>query len=81
MPFIFAAWVANKSLGDSFVEAFNSANQLGLQLINEVVADTYYPAYDLTTYYTQNVDYLLTDEKLKGMQLFLQKVATLEPLK
>jgi chorismate dehydratase len=81
LPFVFAAWVANKSLGNSFEEEFNSANQLGLQLINEVVADTYYPAYDLTTYYTKNVDYFLTEEKFKGMQLFLQKVAALEPLK
>jgi chorismate dehydratase len=81
LPFVFAAWVANKPLGDAFEAAFNRANALGLQLIPEVVADMNYAVYDLTTYYTQNVDYLLTQEKRKGLQLFLEKVADLQLLK
>jgi chorismate dehydratase len=75
LPFVFAAWVANKQLPQEFITAFNAANAEGLKHIDEVVAQNPFPYYDLHTYYTENIHYLLDDEKKKGMQLFLQMIA------
>jgi len=40
LHFVFAAWVSNKPLPDNFIIEFNAANKLGLQHIDEVVAET-----------------------------------------
>jgi chorismate dehydratase len=75
LPFVFAAWVANKQLPPDFISAFNDANLIGLQHIDEVIAEQgNYPTYNLETYYTQNISYTLTDEKRKGLALFLEKL-------
>ncbi len=74
LPFVFAAWVANKPLGDDFADAFNLANAYGVAHISEVVAETDYPVYDLNQYYTRNISYRLDDEKRKGLALFLEKL-------
>lgn len=76
LPFVFAAWVANKPLGEDFEDAFNRANAYGVSHIKEVVADSSYDGYDLTVYYTRNISYTLTDEKRKGLDLFLRLAAT-----
>lgn len=72
LPFIFAAWVANKELPEDFVEAFNQANASGLEHIDQVVADNPFPAYDLNVYYQQNISYILDEDKKKGLALFLE---------
>jgi len=71
LPFVFAAWVSNKELPPEFLEAFNDANRSGLDSIDEVVEQTRFPYYDLKKYYTENIHYLLDDEKKKGLDLFL----------
>ncbi|MES2005956.1 MAG: menaquinone biosynthesis protein [Bacteroidota bacterium] len=77
LPFVFAAWVANKALGVDFEDAFNRANGYGISHIGEVVAENPYNTYDLTKYYTENISYRLTDEKRKGLALFLSKLESL----
>jgi len=72
LPFVFAAWIANKKLPGDFVHLFNEANAVGLQNINDVIAENPFTAYDLKKYYTQNISYPLTDEKRKGMEKFLE---------
>ncbi|OYZ47969.1 MAG: hypothetical protein B7Y15_12960 [Bacteroidetes bacterium 24-39-8] len=71
LPFVFAAWVANKDLGADFEDAFNKASADGLSHIDQVVAENPYPTYDLKAYYTNNISYDLDDAKRKGMALFL----------
>ncbi|WP_363320141.1 MqnA/MqnD/SBP family protein, partial [Hydrotalea sp.] len=71
LPFIFAAWIANKSLDANFIAAFNQANGYGVRHLVEVLANIHYPIYDLHKYYTENISYLLTDEKRKGLEQFL----------
>ena len=71
LPFVFAAWVSNKPMNQLFITAFNSANQYGLQHLNEVVAANPYSKFNLFSYYTQYIQYKLDDAKLQGMQLFL----------
>ncbi len=74
LPFIFAAWVANKDLPEDFINAFNAANAEGLRHIDEVVAENPYPYYDLKKYFTQNIHYLLDEQKRKGLDKFLEQI-------
>jgi chorismate dehydratase len=71
LPFVFAAWVSNKVLPDDFVELFNRANALGLDHIDEIVAQNPSSLYDLKKYYTFHISYNLDERKRKGMELFL----------
>ena len=71
LPFVFAAWVANKQLPEDFVKQFNEANKKGLENIDMVVAENFSPFYDLKTYYTQNISYNLNEDKRKGLNRFL----------
>lgn len=77
LPFVFAAWVANKELPPEFITAFNKANSEGLQHIDEIVAATEFPYYDLKKYYTENIRYYLDEEKKKGLNKFLELIQTL----
>ena len=74
LPFVFAAWVANKAIPSAFIEAFDAANEYGLSHLDEVIA--LIPAseqvYDLHKYYTENISYELTPEKRKGLEKFLE---------
>ncbi len=72
LPFVFAAWVANKKLPNEFIKAFNQANGAGLKHIAEVVAENICEQYDLHTYYTHNISYHLTDNKRRGLETFLE---------
>ncbi len=74
LDFIFAAWVANKQLPQSFVKDFNAANAAGLQHIDTVITQNPFPWYDLNTYYKENIQYLLDDSKRKGLSTFLQLI-------
>ena len=71
LPFVFAAWVANKDLPEDFLTRFNSANKEGLNHIDEVVAANPYPVYDLQTYYRKNIHYYLDEQKKAGLERFL----------
>lgn len=72
LPFVFAAWVANKPIDPEFINTFNQANAYGLTLLDEVIAENPYEHYDLKTYYTQNISYELTADKHQGLNLFLE---------
>ncbi len=71
LPFVFAAWIANKKLPENFIESFNKANGIGVNNIEKVVAENPYDLYDLHTYFTQNISYNLTPEKREGLKKFL----------
>lgn len=75
LPFVFAAWVSNKTLPKPFVDRFNAANLRGIQQIDEVVKNTSFPLFDLEKYYRNNVSYMLDNRKKHGMEIFLSKVA------
>ncbi|MEI7589659.1 MAG: menaquinone biosynthesis protein [Chitinophagia bacterium] len=76
LPFVFAAWVANKPIPPEFMEAFDAANEYGLANLDKVIA--LIPAseqvYDLHKYYTENISYTLTAEKKKGLDGFLKLI-------
>ncbi len=72
LPFVFAAWIANKQLPTDFIERFNAANARGLNNLSAVISENDFDAYDLHTYYTKNISFQLTEEKRKGMNKFLE---------
>ena len=76
LPFVFAAWVANKSIPAEFMEAFDVANGYGLTHLNEVISliPGSEQVYDLHKYYTENISYALTPEKRAGLELFLEAI-------
>jgi chorismate dehydratase len=76
LPFVFAAWVANKRLPEDFITRFNAANKTGLQNLDAVVAENVSPDYDLKKYYSENISYELTDGKRKGLAKFLSFLAS-----
>ena len=71
LPFVFAAWVANKKLSDEFVNTFNAATGDGLLHINEIVEKYRFEDYDLHKYYTSDISYSFDENKRKGLSYFL----------
>lgn len=74
LPFVFAAWVANKDLPASFITKFNKTTGLGLKHIDEIVAGINFSDYDLHHYYTSNIDYRLDEQKDAAMHLFFHYI-------
>jgi chorismate dehydratase len=74
LPFVFAAWVANKTIPLEFMEAFDAANVYGLSHLDDVIAliPPSEQVYDLHKYYTENISYELTPEKRAGLDKFLE---------
>ena len=70
-PFVFAAWVSHRELDPAFVAAFEEANALGLQNINNVLAEVSHPSFDLEEYYTKYIQYKLDESKKDAMELLL----------
>lgn len=78
MPFVFATWTGNKQLDDNFVRSFNEATQSGILNLDAVVAANPYELFDLKAYYTEYISYSLDENKISGMQLFLEKLSAFE---
>ncbi|MCF6364621.1 MAG: menaquinone biosynthesis protein [Bacteroidales bacterium] len=76
LPFVFAAWVTNKKLEDTFVTKFNEALKFGLLNINQVVANyklkNQNSDIDIKSYLEKSISYHLDVEKRRGMDLFLK---------
>ncbi len=77
LPFVFAAWVANKPIDPDFIDAFNRANAYGVNHLDEVLKTVHFDDYDLRQYYSSNLSYEFTEDKKKGLALFLKKLSTL----
>jgi chorismate dehydratase len=74
LPFVFAAWVANKKLDNKFIEDFNKASGFGFQYLPEIIAANPYEQYDLQKYYTENISFVLDDAKRMGLDLYFKKM-------
>ncbi|MGF7231253.1 menaquinone biosynthetic enzyme MqnA/MqnD family protein [Arachidicoccus sp.] len=72
LPFLMAAWIANKVLPQDFIEKFNVANKMGLDNLDMVIAENPYPTYDLYKYFTQDISFTVDEKKLQAMELFLK---------
>lgn len=74
LPFVFAAWVANKTLPDTFIASFNLSIKDSLAQVDTIIESIDFPDYDLNTYFKENIDYILDDQKRAGLNLFLSKI-------
>lgn len=77
LPFVFAAWVSNKTIPERFLQAFNQALQTGVEAIPQLMylLTTPDPGFDLEAYFTQNISYQLDAPKKQALQLFLDMLA------
>jgi len=75
LPFVFAAWIANKPIPKEFVDEFNIALRHGLdhraELLKELpIRDDF----DLEDYLMHKLDFNLNDDKKKALYLFLEYI-------
>jgi len=71
LPFIFAAWIANKKLSADFIQEFNEANGVGLKNLEDVIAENESEIYDLRKYYRENINYDFDAKKQEALHQFL----------
>ncbi len=78
LPFMFAGWIANKPIPADFIAEFNKALKLGLDNRNELFKELpAYPDFDIEDYLMHKIDFNITDDKLKAMNLFLEYIQEL----
>jgi len=74
LPFVFAAWVSNKKLPQSFINDFTEANGFGFNHLDEVIKQNPNAVFDLKAYYTDFIKFRLNDDMLGSVKLFLSKI-------
>lgn len=75
LPFVFAAWIANKPIAQDFMEAFNRSLKFGLDHRRELLKELPVRSdFDLDDYLTHKLDFDLTEEKRKALYLFVDYV-------
>ena len=77
LPFLFAAWIANKKLPQTFVEKFNQTTGKGLKNLTEIILANPYTHYDLKKYYEENISFNLDDDKRRGLVEYLKRLREL----
>ncbi|MFC3563336.1 menaquinone biosynthetic enzyme MqnA/MqnD family protein [Pedobacter jamesrossensis] len=79
LPFMYAAWVANKEISQEFKTEFNIALKFGLAHRNEVLKDLPQTLnFDLEDYLYNKLQFEVTDDRKKAMNLFLGYIEELE---
>ena len=74
LPFVFAAWVSLRRQSEEFVREFDKANAVGIDHLDQIIAENPTNIYDLRKYYTLHLSYELDEAKRKGMAHFLQVI-------
>ena len=80
LPFVFAAWIANKEIPKLYIEEFNLAAATGLKHIDQSIEFgniTLISKEEQKKYLTQSISYSLDDDKRKGLARFLELLKTL----
>jgi len=78
LPFVFAAWTANKPIQPEFVKEFNQALQYGLAHREEVLKDLpENKGMDLKDYLYNKLDFNLTEDKKKALVKYLDLLSAL----
>jgi len=78
LPFVFAAWIANKPIPQEFVDGFNASLKFGLdhrpELLKQLPKRT---DFDLEDYLMYKLDFNMTIEKNNALSLFLNYIKAL----
>jgi len=79
LPFMYAAWVANKEIPQQFKDEFNAALKFGLDHRNEVLA-ALPPVnnFDLEDYLYHKLQFEVTEDRMKALNLFLGYIEQLD---
>ncbi|PRD46290.1 menaquinone biosynthetic enzyme MqnA/MqnD family protein [Sphingobacterium haloxyli] len=78
LPFAFAVWVSNKELPEDFKEAFNKALAAGVSDPEAVIQGlSTYEDFDYHKYLKESLDFYLTADKRKAIDLYLELYAKL----
>ncbi len=79
LPFMYAAWVANKEISQTFKNEFNSALKFGLDHRKEVLQELpRIDNFDLEDYLNHKLQFDVTADRTKAMNLFLGFIEQLE---
>jgi chorismate dehydratase len=75
-PYVFAAWVTNGDLPKDFLSEFNEALSIGLDSIPQLVSlmPDEYAHFNLSNYFTENIQYQWDASKEESMTFFLRKL-------
>ncbi|GAA4309547.1 menaquinone biosynthesis protein [Mucilaginibacter gynuensis] len=79
LPFVFAAWVANKNIPKDFMDEFNQALKFGLDNRAELFKEM--PKrddFDVEDYLMHKIDFELTDNKERALHLFHNYIKQLD---
>lgn len=75
LPFVFAAWIANKPIPAEFIAEFNNALKYGLDHRTQLFAELpILPNFDVQDYLMHKIDFELTDAKKQALFLFLDYI-------
>ncbi len=78
LPFVFAAWIANKTISAEFIDEFNRSLKFGLDHRAEVLTElTARNDFDFEDYLMHKLDFRLTEDKKKALYLFLDYIKAL----
>lgn len=78
LPFVFAAWIANKPIPADFITEFDKALKYGLAHRQELLKELpQHPNFDLEDYLMHKLDFELTEDKKKALYLFLDYIKAL----
>ena len=78
LPFVFAAWIANKPIPANFIAEFDKALKFGLDHRKELLKELpKHPDFDLEDYLMHRLDFELTEDKKKALYLFLDYIKAL----
>jgi chorismate dehydratase len=78
LPFVFAAWVANKPIPQAFMDEFNRALKFGLDHRSELLKGLpARPDFDLEDYLMHKLNFDLNADKKAALHLFLNYVKAL----
>ena len=81
LPFMYAAWVANKEISREFKDEFNAALKFGLDHRKEVLQELQIsPNFDLEDYLYHRLQFDVTDDRKKALNLFLRYIQELEKI-
>lgn len=76
LPFVFAVWLANRDLPESFMNEFRESLRRGVETITDIPAGEMIEGtgIGLKDYLSNSISFELDEQKQKGMALFLQKL-------
>ncbi|MDB5157238.1 MAG: menaquinone biosynthesis protein [Mucilaginibacter sp.] len=78
LPFVFAAWIANKPIPKDFADEFDQALKFGLNHRAELLKELpKRPDFDMEDYLMHKLDFNLTEDKRKALYLFLDYIKAL----